>query len=176
MSHCPGPAILGGFPIIDIKAMQERGVVVSLGCDGSATNDSSSMLDTLRMAYLMQTYYTKARGGSVTAYDMLKCATVNGAKTLGCSDLGSLEVGKAADLFMIDTEKMELTGALHDPKNLLARVGVTGPVYLTMINGKVVWRDGEFPGIDEAKLHAEGEAVCTRVLRNNSEAYKPFVF
>jgi hydroxyatrazine ethylaminohydrolase len=107
---------------------------------------------------------------------MLKIATINGAKTLGRKDLGSLEVGKAADLFMIDTEKMELTGALHDPKNLLPRVGVTGPVYLTMINGKVVWKDGELPGIDEAKLAAEGEAVCTKVLRNPSEAFKPFVF
>jgi hydroxyatrazine ethylaminohydrolase len=156
--------------------MQERGVLVSLGCDGSATNDSSNMLDSLRMGYLMQTYHTKPRGGSVSAYDMLKIATINGAKTLGRKDLGSLEVGKAADLFMIDTEKMELTGALHDPKNLLPRVGVTGPVYLTMINGKVVWKDGELPGIDEAKLAAEGEAVCTKVLRNPSEAFKPFVF
>ena len=156
--------------------MQERGVLVSLGCDGSATNDSSSMLDTLRMGYLMQTYHTKPRGGSVSAYDMLKCATINGAKTLGRKDLGSLEVGKAADLFMVDVEKMEYTGALHDPANFLGRVGATGPVYLTMINGKVVYRDGELIGIDEAKLAAEGEAVCTKVLRNGNPAYKPFVF
>ena len=176
VSHCPGPAILGGFPILDIKAMQERGVLISLGCDGAATNDSSSMLDTLRMGYLMQTYHTKMRGGSVSAYDMLKCATINGAKTLGRSDLGSLEEGKAADLFMVDVEKMEYTGALHDPKNFLARVGATGPVALTMINGKVVWKDGEFPGIDEAKLAAEGEAVCTKVIRSASDAYKPFTF
>ena len=175
ISHCPGPAVLGGFPIIDIKAMQDRGVVVSLGCDGSATNDSSNLLDALRMGYLMQTYYTKARGAGVSAYDMLKCATINGARTLGRPDLGSLEAGKAADLFMIDTEKLELAGALHDPKNLLARVGITGPVYLTMINGKVVWKDGELTGIDEERLAAEGEAVCTKVLRAPSEAFQPFM-
>ena len=107
---------------------------------------------------------------------MLKCATINGAKTLGRNDLGSLEVGKGADLFMVDVEKMEFTGAVHDPKNFLPRVGATGPVYLTMINGKVVWKDGEFPGIDEAKLFAEGEAVCTKVIRSQSDAYQPFVF
>ena len=45
-----------------------------------------------------------------------------------------------------------------------------------MINGKVVWKDGEFPGIDEAKLFAEGEAVCTKVIRSQSDAYQPFVF
>ena len=53
VSHCPGPAILGGFPILDIKAMQDAGMTISLGCDGSATNDSSSLLDTLRMGYIL---------------------------------------------------------------------------------------------------------------------------
>lgn len=172
VSHCPSPAILGGFPILDIKAMQEAGILVSLGCDGSATNDSSNLLDALRIAYLMQAYHTKARGGCVSSYDMLKVATVHGAKTLGRPDLGSLEPEKAADLFMIDTETLELAGALHDPKHLLARVGLTGPVWLTMINGNVVYKDGTLQGVDEERLAAEGEAVCTRVIREPSEAFK----
>lgn len=166
ISHCPAPAVLGGFPILDIKWLQEQGVLVSLGCDGSATNDSSNELDALRMAYLMQAYHTKARGGCVSSYDMLKVATINGAKMLGRTELGSLEIEKGADLFMIDTNKLELTGALHDPKNMLARVGVTGPVWLTMVNGKVVYKDGHLTGVDEEKLAREGEKVCTSVLRD----------
>lgn len=175
VSHCPGPAVLGGFPILDIKAMQDAGMTISLGCDGSATNDTSSLLDSLRMGYLMQTWHTKVRGGSVSAYDMLKVATVNGARTLGRPDLGSLEPGKGADLFMVDVEKLEYAGALHDPKNFLARVGATGPVWMTMINGRVVYKDGELQGIDEEKLAADGEAVCTRVIRQGNEAYKIFM-
>ena len=101
-------------------------------------------------------------------------ATVEGAKTLGRPDLGSLEPGKAADLFLVDTDKLEFSGALHDPKNFLPRVGVTGPVWMTMINGKVVYKDGELQGVDEEKLAADGEAVCTRVIRDTSDAYKPF--
>lgn len=167
VSHCPGPAVLGGFPILDMKAMQKEGVLISLGCDGSSTNDSSSLLDSLRMAYLMQAYHSKERGGCLSPYELLKIATVNGAKTLGRNDLGSLEVGKAADLFMVDTGVLELTGTLHDPKNLLARTGVTGPVYLTMVNGKVVFQEGRLLGVDERVLAAKGEEVCTRVLRNN---------
>ena len=166
ISHCPAPAVLGGFPILDIKWLMEQGVLVSLGCDGSATNDSSNELDALRMAYLMQAYHTKARGGCASAYDMLKVATVNGAKMLGRHDLGSLEPEKGADLFMIDTNCLELAGALHDPKNLLARVGVTGPVWMTMVNGKVVYKDGHLTGVDEEKLAREGEEVCTKVLRD----------
>ncbi|MBQ3887727.1 MAG: amidohydrolase family protein [Clostridia bacterium] len=171
VSHCPAPAVLGGFPILPIRKMIEAGVPISLGVDGSATNDSSNLLDALRMAYLMQCYFSKERGGSASAYDMLKIATVGGAKMLGRQELGSLENGKGADLFMIDAETLELTGTEHDPRSVLARAGVTGPVYLTMINGKVVYRDGQLQGVDERRLRAEGEEVCTRVLREPHAAF-----
>jgi len=172
ISHCPAPAVLGGFPILDIKAMREAGVELSLGCDGSATNDSSNLLDSLRMAYLMQAFHNKQRGGSASSYDMLKIATVGGAKALGRDDLGSIEPGKAADIFMIDVGALELTGALHDPKSLLARAGVTGEVALTMVNGRVVFQDGRLQGVDERALALAGETVCDRVLRGQSEAFQ----
>lgn len=171
ISHCPTPAILGGFPILPMRQLQEAGVCVSLGCDGSATNDSSSLLDAMRTAWMMQAWFSKERGGCISPYDMLKIATVNGAKTLGREDLGSLEPEKGADLFMVDAGTLELTGTLHDPRNLLARAGVTGPAAMTMVNGKVVWRDGVLTGVDERTLAAEGEAVCTRVLREPCEAF-----
>ena len=171
ISHCPAPAVLGGFPILDIKALNNAGVLISLGADGSATNDSSNLLDSLRMAYIMQAYHSKSRGGCVSPYEMLKIATINGAKTLGRNDLGSLEVNKAADLFMIDTDVLELTGTLHDPKNLLASTGVTGPVWLTMINGKIVYEDGHLTSVEEHALVEKGEEVCTKVLRNEFKEY-----
>lgn len=172
VSHCPGPAILGGFPILPMAKMAEAGVCVSLGCDGSATNDSSSLLDSMRTAWMMQAWHSKERGGCISPYDMLKIATVNGAKTLGRDDLGSLEPEKGADLFMIDAGKLELTGTLHDPRNLLARAGVTGETSLTMVNGKVVFQNGLFPNLDERTLARAGEAVCTGVLRDNCEAFR----
>lgn len=171
ISHCPTPAILGGFPILPMQQLQEANVCVSLGCDGSATNDSSSLLDAMRTAWMMQSWFSKQRGGSISPYEMLKIATVNGAKTLGRDDLGSLEPEKGADLFMVDAGTLELTGTLHDPRNLLARTGVTGPVALTMVNGKVVFRDGILTGVDERKLAKEGEGVCTRVLREPCKAF-----
>lgn len=171
LSHCPAPAVLGGFPIINMNTAKEKDVSISLGCDGSATNDSSSLLDSLRMAYLMQAFYSKERDGAVTSYDILKMATVNGAKTLGRDDIGSLEVGKAGDMFMIDTTKIELTGMLHDPKNILARGGVIGPTYMTIVGGEIVSKEGNLSNINEAKLNREGEEVCTRVLRNKTDAF-----
>lgn len=171
VSHCPSPAILGGFPILNMKKMQEDQVLISLGCDGSATNDSSNLLDSLRTAYLMQCYHSKARGGGSSAYDILKIATANGAKTLGRTDIGSLEIGKAADLFMIDANQLELTGTLHDPRNVIGRAGVTGNVWLTMINGNVVFENNQLVNIDEKKLAAEGEKICDKVLREPCEAF-----
>lgn len=171
LSHCPAPAALGGFSIIDIPAMLKSGMQLSLGVDGSATNDGSNPLDTLRLAFLMQTFHGKQRSGSPTPYQMLKLATKGGADMLGRQDLGCLEPGRGADLFMIKTDKLEYAGAVHDPANLLARVGVTGPVDLTMVNGEVVFRDGKLPGIDEEVMFAEAEAVCNRVIRADNPVY-----
>ncbi len=171
LSHCPAPAILGGFPIIDISAMNKAGMRLSLGCDGSATNDGSSLLDSLRTAYLMQAFHSKIRGGSPTSYEMLKIATVGGAGMMGRKDIGTLEPQKGADLFMIDTERLELSGALHDPANLIAKTGVTGPVWLTMVNGKVIYRDDVLLTVDEKHLAKEAENACTRVIREQSSIY-----
>ena len=171
LSHCPAPATLGGFPILDIPAMQKAGMKLSLGCDGSATNDSSNLLDSLRMAYLMQCFHSKERGGSPSPYEMLKIATIGGADMMGRSDLGSLEPGKGADLFMVDMNRLEMAGTHHDPANLLARTGVVGNVALTMINGRVVFRDGEMVNIDEGKLLEEAEKACDDSIRNRCSAY-----
>jgi hydroxyatrazine ethylaminohydrolase len=172
LSHCPAPAVLGGFPIIDIPAMAKAGMRLSLGCDGSATNDGSSLLDSLRMAYLMQAFHSKNRGGSPSSYEMLKIATVGGAGMMGRKDIGTLEPKKGADLFMIDTERLELSGTLHNPAHLIARIGFTGPVWLTMVNGKVIFRDGVLLGIDEKQLAIEAENTCTRVIRDQSPTYR----
>lgn len=171
LSHCPAPAVLGGFDIIDMPAMRRSGMRLSLGVDGSATNDGSNPLDTLRMAFLLQCLNGKSRGGSPTPYEILKLATKGGADILGRGDLGILEPGMAADLFMIRIDRLEYAGAVHDPGNMLGRIGVTGPVDLTMVNGKVVYQDGELPGIDEERLFAEAEQICSSIIRNNNPAY-----
>ena len=172
ISHCPSPATLGGFPILNIPELDRRGVRLGLGCDGSATNDSANLLDALRMSYLMQCFHSKQRGGSPSPYRMLKLATRDSAALLGRKDLGSLEPGKGADLFMINSRRMELAGAGHDPANLLARAGVTGPVDLTMINGRVVFKDGVMMSMDEEKMYREAEKACDGAIRSKASAYK----
>jgi len=172
IAHCTAATFYGATEPLNILALTKAGVDVSLGCDGCSTNEGSSMLDALRLAYLMQTYGNADRSGCTMPYDILKLGTVNGAKALGRTDIGSLEVGKAADLFMIDVSGLEFAGALHDPKSMLPKLGVTGPVWMTMINGRVVYFNQEFPGVDERRLAREADEVCTRVLRNRCDVFK----
>ena len=171
ISHCPAPTLYGATEILDIPAMEKAGILISLGTDGCSTNEGSSMLDALRLAYLMQTFRNVKRTGCPRPYDILKMATVNGAKTLGRDDIGYLAPGMAADFFLLDVGTLEFAGALHDPKNIIPKLGVAGPVWKTVINGRIVFEDGKFPGIDERRLAREGEAVCTRVLRRNCSVF-----
>ena len=71
---------------------------------------------------------------------------------------------------MVDLNGLEMTGMLHDPKNMLARGGVTGPVWMTMVNGEVVVKEGRLTKVDEEKLVKEGEAVCNKALRDQFPA------
>jgi len=167
LSHCPAPAALGGFPIIDMLAMDAAGMRLSLGCDGSATNDGSNLLDSMRMAYVLQTLHGKSRGGSVSPYHILKIATAGGAEMLGRCDIGSLEAGKCADLFMVDSERLEFSGALHDPMNMIARIGATGPVWLTMVNGVVRYKDDVLVGVDEKELARKAEDAWSQGIKQH---------
>ena len=57
-----------------------------------------------------------------------------------------------------------MVGALDAPQAIPAKLGLGGPTALTMIDGRIVWRDGEFPGLDESKLAAEARVELSRVL------------
>ncbi len=101
-----------------------------------------------------------------TGYDILKLATRGSARLLGRDDIGCLAEGMAADLFMIDTRKLEMAGAFADPRSVLATVGYKGSVDMTIVNGRVTVRDGRLVTIDEERVSAlAGEAwadLCRR--------------
>ncbi len=165
VSHCPEPVYLVGAEVTPIPEMEAKGVRLSLGVDGAASNDNSNLMHCIHSAYMLQALVAASRNHPVPAPSrFLHYATRGGADILGRDDIGQLAPGKAADLFAIDTRKMEFVGAVHDPLSLIAKVGITSNVDLTMINGRVVWRDGEFPGLDEQQMAAEAQAHVQRVV------------
>ncbi len=164
VAHCPEPVYLVGAEVTDIPAMSALGVPVGLGCDGAASNDNSNLMHCIHSAYMLQCLAASTRAHPVPApADFLGYATTGGAQLLGRTDIGRLAPGMAADLFAIDTRRMDYVGTRHDPLSLIAKVGIGMPTDMTMINGRVVWAKGEFPGLDEGKLFADAEAALATI-------------
>jgi cytosine/adenosine deaminase-related metal-dependent hydrolase len=163
VAHCPASNMKLASGVAKISKMLEAGVPVGLAVDGSASNDCSNMLAEIRYAYLLQrlAYSREAKEG----YEILKIATRGGAAILGREDIGSIEVGKAADLFMIDTERLELVGTQLDPKSMLATVGYNRPVDYTIVNGKIVVKHGELCSINEREIAAKANNLVAKYLK-----------
>lgn len=160
--HCPVSNMKLSSGVARIPEMLELGVPVGLGVDGSASNDGSSLMEELRSAYLLHRLTSSKAAPS--GYDVLKLATSGSARLLGRSDIGSLETGKCADLFMIDSRRIELAGACRDAGSVLATVGVRGPVDYTVVHGKITVRNGRLTGIDESALSEAANQACSAYL------------
>ena len=138
VAHCLVSNMKLSSGIAKILQMLEAGTPVGLAVDGCGSNDGSNLMAEIRSAYLLHRLNNSVT--APTGLDILKLATIGSAKLLGQEkDIGSLEVGKAADLFMIDVSYLEQVGALLDPELFLATVGYSRPVELTMINGSIVY-------------------------------------
>ena len=160
--HCPISNMKLASGVARVPEMVALGVPVGLGVDGSASNDGSSLMEELRVAFLL--HRLTASKAAPSGYEILKLATRGSARLLGRSDIGSLAVGSCCDLFMVDSRRLELTGAYYDPKSVLATVGVRGPVNVTVVNGEVVVENGRLVTVDEEKIAEQADKVCARYL------------
>ena len=160
VAHCPISNMKLASGVARIPEMLELGVPVGLAVDGSASNDGSSLLEELRMAFLLHRLTSSRR--APTGYDVLKMATRGSARLLGRDDIGQLAEGKCADLFMIDARRLELVGC--GCGDLLGTVGVRGPVDYTIVHGRVTVEDGRLTTVDEEQLAREAEAKCRAYL------------
>jgi cytosine/adenosine deaminase-related metal-dependent hydrolase len=121
VAHCPSSNMRLASGIAPVRRYRAEGVNVGLGVDGSASNDSSHMLAEARQALLLSRVGAAidpeidGQHPLMTARQALELATLGGAAVLGRNDVGSLEVGKAADFIAIDLQRISYSGALHDP-------------------------------------------------------------
>ncbi|MCI3923735.1 8-oxoguanine deaminase [Paenibacillus sp. TRM 82003] len=163
VAHCPSSNMKlssGTFPVRD---MLRAGVKVGLGVDGSASNDASNLLGEVRQAYLLHRHSLGANG--LSAEESLRLATNGSARVLGWDDaIGSLEVGKAADFFLIDARRLEYAGALFDDVALPVVTGISQNVDMTVVGGRVVVRDGRLVGMDEERLASRAQAAASRMV------------
>jgi len=152
VAHCPSSNMRLGSGIAKIRQMRDAGVKVGIALDGSASNDANDLLLETRMAMLLQRV---AQGASAfTVLEALELATLGSAAVIGRDDLGQLAPGKAADFIGVRLDRLELAGgAVHDPVAALLLCTPRG-VDLSVINGRVVVRNGRLEGIDLEPLIA----------------------
>jgi 8-oxoguanine deaminase len=158
VAHCPCSNMRLASGIAPIGQMRKAGVAVGLGVDGSASNDGAHMMGEARQAMLL------ARVGfgpvAMTAREALEIATLGGAKVLNRGDVGALKPGMAADVVAFDMRGIEYAGALHDPVAALVFSAPTRAAY-TMVNGKLVVRNGRLVTVDERELALRHNALAT---------------
>ncbi len=141
MSYCPSSNMRLGSGIAPIGPLQAAGVRTSIGIDGSASNDMNNMVLELRNGLLLQRLRYGAE--AMTPRQILSMATEQGAAVLGRSqDIGSLEIGKAADLVMFRLDTLEMAGGLDDPLGALLLCDAKQADFC-MVNGEVLIRNGE---------------------------------
>ncbi len=159
ISHCPTSNMLLASGICRAKELEAAGAPVGLGVDGSASNDSSNMMQEVRQAFLLQ----RIRYGSagVSHEDALRWGTAGGAQVLHRPDLGTLEPGKAADMAMFDLEELRFSGS-GEPVAALVLCGAHKVRHL-MIGGEFRVSDGELVGVDVPRLRARHQELANHL-------------
>lgn len=162
IAHCPSSNMRLGSGICRVRDMLDRGINVGIGVDGSASNDSSDMLGEMRQALLLQR--VKYGSTSLSARDVFKMASENGAKMLNFGNLGKLEVGWGADLALFDVSTLEYAGSQTDPVASLLFCGTKHETKYTIVNGEFAVYDGKLVGWDEEELAYKGREASRKLL------------
>lgn len=158
VSHQPSSNCKLASGFAPVPALLAAGVRVSLGADGAASNNALNLFAEMRACALV--HKAVARDATVLpAQAVLDMATVNAAANLGWPELGRLAPGSAADLAALDLAAPNLQPLYH-PVSHVVYAATGHEVRLTMVGGKVLYRDGAFPGFDYPGLLAEVAAAA----------------
>ena len=160
--HCPGSNLKLGSGLAPIVELRARGVTVSLGADGAACNNRLDMFEEMRLAALLQA--VRHQPGVLPARDVLWMATRAGARTLGLdADIGSIEVGKRADLIVVGRDRPHLATS-PDPFSTLVYCATGADVRTTIVDGEVLVNEGEPVYLDRAEIVGTARAAVRELL------------
>ncbi len=161
VAHCPASNLKLGSGVCNTYKMLEKGVNIGIGTDSAASNNG---LDIMREMYLAAILPKgiQNRADIVTPKQVYKMATVNGYKAQGRTDCGIIKEGYKADLIVIDLDKPNMYPDFDVLNNLVYSAN-KGDVVLTMVDGKVLYKNGEFTTIDVEKMGAEVSRLVREV-------------
>lgn len=150
VAHCAKSNLKLGSGIARVEKMRSKGVSVAIGTDSAASNNGLDMLEEMRMASYM------AKGAflnpeAMKASTVLHMAARVGALSQGRQDCGDIQTGYRADMVMLDMDKVCMTPC-HNPLSNLVYAANSTTVALTMVDGKILYRSGEFTTIDIERI------------------------
>jgi 5-methylthioadenosine/S-adenosylhomocysteine deaminase len=147
VAHCPSSNLKLASGVAPVSELLDRGVSVSLGADGAPCNNRLDMFTEMRTAALLQKVLRGSR--ALPALTALRMATTGGARALGLADqIGSVEVGKRADLQLINLDHLNTTPR-PDPVSTIVYAAETGDVETVIIDGQIVMREGRLLTFNE---------------------------
>lgn len=155
----------GIAPIADLL---EAGAKVGLGTDGAASNNDLDMWEEMRLAALLQKV-AKMDPQVLPAKSILNMATLGGAQAIGLGEkIGSLEVGKRADLIQVSTEDVHFI-PMYDPISHLVYVADAQDVTTVIVDGRILMRDRDMLTIDTKRVKTEAHALARRIQKALNE-------
>ena len=160
VAHNPASNMKLASGFAPIAKMLDAGVNVALGTDGMASNNNHDMFQDMYLMALLEKGF-KLNPAIITPQQVIYAATRAGALAQGRDDCGLVKEGFKADLCVLDTTGPSWCPANNVPINVVY-AGHGSDVVLTMCDGRIVYRDGEWPGIDIERVKAE---VSQRTLR-----------
>ena len=183
IAHCPCSNMRLASGILPVRRFLDMGIPIGLGVDGSASNDAGHMLNEARQAMLLarvsrgiapaqtkngQTFFGCDLGpAEMTPRDSLRIATRGGSEVLGrAHEIGQIKVGYCADFAMFRTDTLSMAGgAVHDPLGALLLCSSDNADY-TIVNGKVVVRQGRLTSIDLGPLLERHNTLAIQLATN----------
>lgn len=175
VAHCPVSNLKLASGIAPIKELLDLGVNVGIGTDGVKENNNLDMLEELKFVPLLQ----KARlldATAVPAETALRMATIDGAKALGLDhEIGSLEVGKKADLIVVDFRKHHLTpiirGKYNNAVSNLVYAASGSDVSHVFVEGRPLMKDRKLLTADAEQIRLEAQEAAEKLF----ELREPFI-
>ena len=161
--HCPSCNLKLASGVAPIADYLEQGVNIALGADGAASNNRLDGWEELRLAGLLSRFRSGPPG--VSALDLFEMATIGGARALGLdADIGSIEIGKYADLCVLDLSRAHAFGP-SDIYTVLVYSARSADVRLVTVGGRIVVEHGKLVAFSEAEAIAEAAKQREALLK-----------
>lgn len=159
--HNPSSNMKLGSGFARVPKMLDMGINVALGTDGAASNNNLDMLEEIHLASIIHNGY-KQDATVMNADTVIKMATQNGALLQGRNDCGLLKVGNKADIIAISLDAPHMK-PLIDEKALITYSAQSSDVCMTMVDGKVLYENGEYKTLDQEKIYYSVEKAIQKL-------------